>query len=33
VVQAIAVMFCITIVVTFLFVDLAYKWVDPRIKF
>jgi ABC-type dipeptide/oligopeptide/nickel transport system permease component len=26
-------MFCITIVTTFFFVDIAYKWVDPRIKF
>lgn len=33
VVQAIAFIISMTVVTTFLVVDLAYKWVDPRIKF
>jgi peptide/nickel transport system permease protein len=33
VVQAIVFMITIVVVLSFLFVDIAYKWVDPRIKY
>jgi ABC-type dipeptide/oligopeptide/nickel transport system permease component len=33
VVQAIVFMITVVVVVSFLFVDLAYKWIDPRIQF
>jgi peptide/nickel transport system permease protein len=33
VVQAIAFIISMVVVTTFLIVDVAYKWVDPRIKF